>query len=415
MTSWLSHTRPIFDNANMKKPIASFLFLFLGGMLSFSNRVQGEPWKPDEETAVFTVRPDQVLGSPYFQEVLKTSGFLGFAYSTIINDQHVVDLQKEMGVEIADISEASFMMGNFLETMANMPAVTSGNYDAFSRYSLIIILRTKGEVPPDTFFEKFDRWASGPAFHPKAIERFRRDDRIEPEKIEKMSKARRLNSELYRGIEKSEKSGKTTLFEIPAVALNQSFAKEVLNKAKIYMGMQAENGATTFAVGPKEDVLAFFAHENRGSPSSPYSDDGGFASFSIPMDGEILKKFEASRLSDPNGPLGPLAVTLGDAIYKIREVSGTSKLSGGRAHFGLVVRCADAESAQAIWSVGQASLGMAQLSAMRQQMKNPKVQPDLPLEFLNKIKLKHQGNDVLIDLAAAPAELFPWAANKKFP
>jgi len=48
-------------------------------------------------------------------------------------------------------------------------------------------------------------------------------------------------------------------------------------------------------------------------------------------------------------------------------------------------------------------------------MKNPKVQPDLPLEFLNKIKLKHQGNDVLIDLAAAPAELFPWAANKKFP
>jgi len=114
MTSWLSHTRPIFDNANMKKPIASFLFLFLGGMLSFSNRVQGEPWKPDEEAAVFTVRPDQVLGSPYFQEVLKTSGFLGFAYSTIINDQHVVDLQKEMGVEIADISEASFMMGNFV-------------------------------------------------------------------------------------------------------------------------------------------------------------------------------------------------------------------------------------------------------------------------------------------------------------
>jgi hypothetical protein len=279
----------------------------------------------------------------------------------------------------------------------------------------VIILRTKGEVSPDTFFEKFDRWASGPAFHPNDIERFRRDARIEPEKIEEMSKARRLKSELYRGMERSEKFGPTTLFEIPVSAFNPSSAKEDLNKLKISMGMQAEKGATTFAWGSKEDVLGFFAHENKRVPSTPASERGGFASFSIPMDGEILKKLEASQLSDPNGPLGPLATTLGEAAYKIRKIEGRSKLSGGRAHIDLFVSCENVESAQAIWSVAQASLGMAQLSAMRQQMKTRQTPPMLPLSFLTKIKLKHKGDEVHAHFEALPRELFPWAANQKFP
>ena len=133
------------------------------------------------------------------------------------------------------------------------------------------------------------------------------------------------------------------------------------------------------------------------------------------MDGEMLKKLESSKLSDPNGPLGPLATTLGEAMYKIEEISGRSKLAGGRAHIDLTLSCENVESAQAIWSVAQASLGMAQLAAMRQQMKNPQNPPMLPLSFLTKIKLKNKGNEVHAHFEALPAELFPWAANQKFP
>ena len=139
-----------------------------------------------------------------------------------------------------------------------------------------------------------------------------------------------------------------------------------------------------------------------------------FASFSVPLDEGLLRQIESGKLSDPNGPLGPLAITLGDAMYKIRRFPAPQNLPVVGLIFDLVVRCADSESAQVIWSVGQASLGMAQITAMRAADEKPKAQPAVPLEFLNKIKLKHQGNDVLIDLSAAPAELF-WAANKKFP
>lgn len=397
----------------MKKTLFYSLLLLIGSNLLSSLNVNAEQWRPDEKAAVFSIQPNQVLGSPYFQEVLNTYGLIGFGYSAIINDQHVVALQNEIGIQIEDTSEISFMIGNFLETMLNLPSSTSGNYDVLARSSPVIILRTKGELLPDTFFEKFDRWASGPAFHPNDIDRFRRDARIEPEKIKEMSKARRLKPELYRGMEKSEKFGKTTLFEIPVGALNQSSAKQDLKKLKISMGMQAVKGTTTLALGSKEDVLAFFAHENKRVPSSPNSDGDSFASFSIPMDGEILKKLEANPLSDPNGPLGPLATTLGEAAYKIRKISGRSKIAGGQAHIDLTVSCADTESARAIWSVAQASLGMAQLSAMRQQMKNPQSPPAVPLNFLNKIKLKNKGNEVHAHFEAIPAELFPWAANQK--
>ena len=179
--------------------------------------------------------------------------------------------------------------------------------------------------------------------------------------------------------------------------------------------MQTVKGETIFALGSKEEVLAFFAHENKTIDSQDNAVDEGFAAFSIPMDGEMLKKLESSKLSDPNGPLGPLATTLGEAMYKIEEISGRSKLAGGRAHIDLTLSCENLESAQAIWSVAQASLGMAQLAAMRQQMKNPQNPPMLPLSFLTKIKLKHFRDEVHAHFEALPAELFPWAANQKFP
>ena len=63
-------------------------------------------WKPDEKAAVFSLNPNQVLESPYFNEVLKTYGLIGFGYTAIMNDRHLVDLQKEMGVQIKDVSES---------------------------------------------------------------------------------------------------------------------------------------------------------------------------------------------------------------------------------------------------------------------------------------------------------------------
>jgi hypothetical protein len=399
----------------MSKTLSSFLFLLLGGIISFSPGLNAVEWKPDKDAAVFTIRPNQVLESSYFEEVLQTYGLIGLGYSSVMRDHHVVDLQKEMGIKIKDASEFSLVVGKFLETIANAPVSTSGNFYALTNSSLIIILRAKGELSPDTLYEKFDRWASGPAFTSYEIDRFRNDRRIEPEKIEEMSKARRMKRNVYAGLEKSEKVGKTTLFAIPVSAFDENLTKQELNMLKISLGMQADNDATTFALGSKEDVLAFFAHENRSVSSSTNSKDESFASFSIPMDEEILKKLEASQLSDPNGPLGPLATTLGQAAYKIRKISGRSKIVAGRAHIDLTISCADIESAQAIWSVAQASLGMAQLSAIRQQMRNPQSPPMLPLNFLNKIKLKNKGNDVFAHFEALPAELFPWAANQKFP
>jgi hypothetical protein len=399
----------------MNKPKPFLLLLLLGCGLLFLLNLNAEQWRPDEKAAVFSIQPDQVLGSPYFQEVLNTYGLIGFGYSNIMRDHHVMDFQKEMGVKIEDISEISFVIGNFLETIINSPVSTSGNYDALTNSSLIMILRTEGEVSPDTFYDKFDRWASGPAFDPSDIDRFRKDARGEAEKIEQMSTARRLRQELYADMEKSVKVGKTTLFTIPASALDENFTQKGLDKLKISLGMQTENGETILALGSREGVLAFFAHENKKASLPKNLDDEGFASFSIPMDGEMLKKLESSKLSDPNGPLGPLATTLGEAMYKIEEISGRSKLAGGRAHIDLTFSCENMESAQAIWSVAQASLGMAQLATMRQQMKNPQNPPMLPLSFLTKIKLKNKGNEVHAHFEALPAELFPWAANQKFP
>jgi hypothetical protein len=394
----------------------SRLVLFLSGfVLIFLDVKSAKRWRPDDRAAVFTVNPNQVLGSPYFNEVLSTYGLIGFAYSALMNDHHVMDLQKEMGVKIEDVSEISFVIGNFLETIINTPVSTSGNYDALTYSSLILIVRTKAEVSPETIFEKFDRWASGPAFHSSEIDRFSKDRRIETEKIEEMSKARRIKREVYAGLEKSEKVGKTTLFTIPASAYGEVFANQGINQQKIFVGIQAEKDTTIFAFGSKDRVLAFFAHENKSMHSKNNSGNEEFTSFSIPLDGEMLKKMEASKLSDPNGPLGPLATTLGEAMYQIKEISGETKFSGGWAHLDLVISCKDVQSAQSIWSVGQASLGMAQLNIVRKKLKDPTAQTAVSLDFLNRIKLKHQEADVLVHVEASPAELIPWATNKKFP
>ena len=361
------------------------------------------------------MKPDRVLGSPYFKEVLKTYGLLGFGYTSIINDHHLVDLQKEMGVQIEDASEVSLVVGNFLETVISLPVSTSGNYQALKNSSLAFILRTHGEVYPDTFFEKFDRWASGPAFSKSDIERFRRDARIEPGKIDEMSRSIRVEKKHYAEMEKPEKVGKATLFSITASGITQALQTSGVDGIKMTLGMQTENGMTVFVLGTRKDVLGFFEHENANNESSHDSENTEFTSFSIPLDGELLKKMETSNLSDPNGPLGPLATTLGQAMYEIKEISGTAKFSGGRAHLDLTITCKDVQSAQSIWSVGQASLGMVQLQMLRKQLKNPAAQTAVSADFMNRIKLKHQEAEIHVHVEASPSELMPWAANKKFP
>ena len=372
-------------------------------------------WKPNDQAAVFSLKPDRVLGSPYFKEVLNTYGLLGFGYTRIMNDHHVVDLQKEMGVQIEDASEVSLVVGNFLETVIGLPVSTSGNYQALQNSSLAFILRTQGEVSSDTFFEKFDRWASGPAFSKSDIERFRKDARIEPDKIDEMSRSIRVEKKHYAEMEKPEKVGKVTLFSIPVSGINQALQTSGVDGIKMTLGMQAENGMTVFVLGSRKDVLGFFEYENTNKGSSHNVGTSEFTSFSIPLDGELLKKMETSNLSDPNGPLGPLATTLGQAMYQIKEISGTAKFSGGRAHLDLTITCKDVQSAQSIWSVGQASLGMAQLQMLRKQLKNPAAQTAVSSDFLNRIKLKNQEAKVLVHVEASPSELMPWAANQKIP
>ena len=392
----------------MKKSFISFFASFLATAVFAS-------WKPDDQAAVFSLKPDRVLGSPYFKEVLNTYGLLGFGYTNIMNDHHVVDLQKEMGVQIEDASEVSLVVGNFLETVIGLPVSTSGNYQALKNSSLAFILRTHGEVSPDTFFEKFDRWASGPAFSKSDLERIRRDVRIEPGKIDEMSRGVRVEKKHYAEMKKPEKVGKATLFSIPASGITQALQTSGVDGVKMTLGMQAEDGMTVFVLGTRKDVLGFFEHENSDNDSSHNVGSSEFTSFSIPLDGELLKKMETSNLSDPNGPLGPIAVTLGQAMYQIKEISGTAKFSGGRAHLDLTIACKDVQSAQSIWSVGQASLGMAQLQMLRKQLKNPAAQTAVSADFLNRIKLKHQEAEIHVHVEASPSELMPWAANKKFP
>ncbi|MEK9772400.1 MAG: hypothetical protein VW576_02435 [Opitutae bacterium] len=389
--------------------------LFIWCVACFASISLFASWKPDEKAAFFSVKPDQVLGSPYFHEVLNTYGLIGFGYTTIMNDHHLVDLQKEMGVQIKETSELSFVVGNFMETISNYPVSTSGNYQALNNSSLTLIVKTKGVVSPDTFFEKFDRWASGPAFGASDIERFRRDARIEPDKIDEMSTRPRVKKKYYTGMERSEKVGESTLFSIPAGALYKSLQNSGKDEIKITLGMETDKGTTTFALGSRKSVLGFFENENKEAAVTPSFPSDHFASFSLPLDGDLLRQMESNQLSDPNGPLGPLATTLGEAMYQINEVSGGAKLSGGRAHFDLTLKCENSESAQSIWSVAQASLGMVQLNVLREQMRDPRTQPMFPLSFLNAIKLKHQGNEVLVHVEALPAELFPWVPNKKFP
>jgi hypothetical protein len=209
--------------------------------------------------------------------------------------------------------------------------------------------------------------------------------------------------------------GRTTVFSIPVSGINQALQTSAGDGIKMTLGMQAENDETLFVLGTRKDVLGFFEHESADNQSSEDSENTEFASFSIPLDGELLKKMETSNLSDPNGPLGPLATTLGQAMYQIKEISGKAKFSGGRAHLDLTISCKDVQSAQSIWSVGQASLGMAQLQMLRKQLKNPAAQTAVSSDFLNRIKLKNQEAKVLVHVEAYPSELMPWAANQKIP
>ena len=133
--------------------------------------------------------------------------------------------------------------------------------------------------------------------------------------------------------------------------IGRKFCPKGLDQLTISTGMQTENGETILALGSREGVLAFFAHENKTANSKDNAVDEGCAAFSIPMD-EEMKKLESSKLSDFNGPLGPLKPPLGETMYKIIEISGRSKLAGGRAHIDLTLSCENMESA-AIWGDGE--------------------------------------------------------------
>ena len=200
--------------------------------------------------------------------------------------------------------------------MINFPVSTSGNYQALSDSSLTLILRSNGEVSPDSFFEKFDRWASGPKFSASDIERFRRDARIEPDVIDQMSKSTRIQKKHYAGMEKSEMVGETTLFSIPVSALDKTLPKSVMDEIKITLGMETDKGTTTFALGSRKSVLGFFENEKKESAVSLSSPSDKFVSFSVPLDGELLKQMETNKLSDPNGPLARSQPPLGKRFIR---------------------------------------------------------------------------------------------------
>jgi len=78
----------------------------------------------------------------------------------------------------------------------------------------------------------------------------------------------------------------------------------------------------------------------------------------------------------------------------------------------MIVDFADSQSAQSLWSVAQASLGMSQLSAMRKQLQNPQLKPMISMDFMQRIKLQHKGTQVVVHVEALPVDLFPWAVPR---
>ena len=64
----------------------------------------------------------------------------------------------------------------------------------------------------------------GTAFHPADIDRFRKNARVEAEKIEQMSNARRLRPEVY-AVWKSPKKLEKQLFLITASALDENVVR----------------------------------------------------------------------------------------------------------------------------------------------------------------------------------------------
>ena len=115
---------------------------------------------------------------------------------------------------------------------------------------------------------------------------------------------------------------------MPMSSIDNSFLKMGMKKIKI---VQACSQKRTPPPLPQvqEKCARIFEHKNHSTAALTQPENSAIAKFSVPMDGELLKQMEANKLSDPNGPLGPLATTLGDAAYQVEENYGTAKFSGG--------------------------------------------------------------------------------------
>lgn len=365
-------------------------------------------WRPSESAAVFTAKPNQITKSAFYKEILSTYGLLG-----VNQDPHWIAFQKDMGIAIEQVSEVTVVFDRMMEVIYSYdPKQSIGQLK--EGLPAILILNADREVSPGVLFERFKKWASGPMWTAKQIENFKQSTKFSPEKIAEMSTRIRIPEYLFTGMDKVEEYERAMLFSIPLKMMD-----EEIKHWDVVVGVRAENGFTNFAVGMRKGVKDYFSSPEsagrRSAGSSNIGSEQNFSSFVVPVTPDLLQKMGADELSEPTGPLGPLANGLGGSLQKVRELSGNAKFSGTEVHLDMVVRCSDSESAQALWSVGQASLGMSQLRAMRRQMKNPQAKPLIPLNFLNRIKLKHDGNNILIHLEALPVELFPWAVDRKLP
>ena len=380
------------------------LLTFLIGLLFIVN-LWGN-WRPSESATVFTVKPNQVTKSEFYKKTLSAS--LG-----VNQDPNWIAFQKDMGIAIEEVSEVTFVFDRMMEVLYSYdPNQSIGQLK--EGLPAILILKADREVSPRVLFENFKKWASGPMWTAKQIQGFRQSTQFSPEKIAEMSTRTRIPQHLFADMGKVEECEGGLLFPIPSKMRDQG-----TKHWDVVVGALAESGSTTCVVGLRQEVRNYFSSPksdgSKSAGSNNLSSEENFSSFVVPITPELLQNMGANKLSDPNGPLGPLAAGLGGPMQNVRELSGTAKFSGAKVHLDMVVNCSDTESAQSLWSVAQASLGMAQLSAIRRQMKNPQAQQMVSLNFLKGIKLKHDGKNISIHIEALPVELFPLAAARMLP
>jgi len=372
----------------------------------FAHTLDGD-WRPSESSAFFTVKPNRVVGSSFFEETLGTYKLLAFGYSSIVNDFHANAFQQDMGFTPENLSEATLVFHRMMETLYLLE--TNRSVSQFQGgVPATVIFKIDKEVAPEVLLQRFQKWASGPRYSAQKIKQLKESPPPEftAEQLAEMSSSPRIPKEVYSGMEKARELAGAKIFTIP-----HSMKDTQMKAWDLVVGVRADQGNTTIAAGLRDEVGSYFSHASSNSlQASPSSDP--VATFEIPLSAALLEKMGTNNLSDPNGPLGPLAVGLGEPIQKIRKVSGTAQFSGPRVHLDMIVDFADSQSAQSLWSVAQASLGMSQLSAMRKQLQNPQLKPMISMDFMQRIKLQHKGTQVVVHVEALPVDLFPWAVPR---